>query len=135
MLSFAQNTYYLEGKLGKSVIFMEISEYDNNYLEGNYFYEKSLKDIRLNGKFNAQSYNLYFGNDYEETEFEEKFELTKVNSDFIGQWKNKAGKNIAVTLKKIDFSKYKSKVILLVNVASKCGFTKQYADLQKLCFP
>ena len=41
ILSFAQNTYYLEGKLGKSVIFMEISEYDNNYLEGNYFYEKS----------------------------------------------------------------------------------------------
>jgi len=33
---------------------------------------------------------------------------------------------------KIDFSKYKDKVILLVNVASKCGFTKQYTDLQKL---
>ena len=33
---------------------------------------------------------------------------------------------------KIDFSKYKSKVILLVNVASQCGFTKQYTDLQKL---
>ncbi|MCO6162140.1 hypothetical protein [Flavobacterium sp. NRK F7] len=106
ILNFSQNTYYLEGKLGKSVIFMEISEYDNNYLEGNYFYEKSLKDIRLNGKFKEQSYNLYFGNDYEETDFEEKFELTKVNSDFIGQWKNKAGKNITVTLKKIEFSKY-----------------------------
>jgi glutathione peroxidase len=33
---------------------------------------------------------------------------------------------------KIDFLKYKDKVILLVNVASKCGFTKQYTDLQKL---
>ena len=33
---------------------------------------------------------------------------------------------------KIVFSKYKDKVILLVNVASKCGFTKQYTDLQKL---
>ena len=38
----------------------------------------------------------------------------------------------SITGEKIDFSKYKSKVILLVNVASQCGFTKQYADLQKL---
>ena len=33
---------------------------------------------------------------------------------------------------KINLSKYKDKVILLVNVASNCGFTKQYADLQEL---
>jgi len=32
----------------------------------------------------------------------------------------------------IDFSKYKGKNVLIVNVASKCGFTPQYADLQKL---
>jgi len=32
----------------------------------------------------------------------------------------------------IDFSKYKGKKVLIVNVASKCGFTGQYADLQKL---
>ena len=32
----------------------------------------------------------------------------------------------------IDLSKYKSKVVLLVNVASYCGFTKQYGDLQNL---
>lgn len=32
----------------------------------------------------------------------------------------------------IDFSKYKGKTLLIVNVASKCGFTPQYADLQKL---
>ena len=38
----------------------------------------------------------------------------------------------SITGEKIDFSKYKDKVILLVNVASKCGFTKQYTDLQKL---
>ena len=32
----------------------------------------------------------------------------------------------------IDLSKYKNKVVLLVNVASYCGFTKQYGDLQNL---
>ena len=33
---------------------------------------------------------------------------------------------------KIDFSKYKGKKVLIVNTASKCGFTPQYAELQKL---
>ena len=32
----------------------------------------------------------------------------------------------------IKFSNFKGKSILLVNVASNCGFTKQYEDLQKL---
>ncbi len=32
----------------------------------------------------------------------------------------------------IEFSKYKGKTLLIVNVASKCGNTPQYADLQKL---
>ena len=32
----------------------------------------------------------------------------------------------------INLSEYKGKIILLVNVASKCGFTKQYTDLQIL---
>ena len=32
----------------------------------------------------------------------------------------------------IDLGQYKDKYILFVNVASKCGFTKQYKDLQKL---
>jgi glutathione peroxidase len=31
-----------------------------------------------------------------------------------------------------DLAQYKGKVVLIVNVASKCGFTKQYAGLQKL---
>ena len=34
--------------------------------------------------------------------------------------------------KKIDLSELKGKSILLVNVASNCGFTKQYSDLQEL---
>jgi len=32
----------------------------------------------------------------------------------------------------IDLAKYKGKKILIVNTASKCGFTPQYADLEKL---
>jgi glutathione peroxidase len=32
----------------------------------------------------------------------------------------------------IDFSNFKGKKIMIVNTASKCGYTPQYADLQKL---
>ena len=32
----------------------------------------------------------------------------------------------------IDFNKYKNKVVLIVNTASYCGFTKQYGELQEL---
>ena len=38
----------------------------------------------------------------------------------------------SLTGEKIDLKQFKGKKILFVNVASECGFTPQYADLQKL---
>lgn len=38
----------------------------------------------------------------------------------------------ALTGEKIDLSQFRGKKILFVNVASKCGFTPQYGDLQEL---
>lgn len=34
--------------------------------------------------------------------------------------------------KEIDLAKFKGKKVLIVNTASECGYTPQYADLQKL---
>lgn len=38
----------------------------------------------------------------------------------------------AIDGKEVDLSKYKGKVVMFVNVASKCGLTPQYEQLQKL---
>ena len=38
----------------------------------------------------------------------------------------------SITGKNIDLKKYQNKVILMVNTASYCGFTRQYEDLQLL---
>ena len=38
----------------------------------------------------------------------------------------------SITGEVLNFSDYQKKAILIVNVASYCGFTKQYADLQNL---
>jgi glutathione peroxidase len=38
----------------------------------------------------------------------------------------------AIDGRELDLNEFKGKAILLVNVASKCGFTKQYTDLQSL---
>jgi len=39
---------------------------------------------------------------------------------------------ISIDGEKINFDQYKNKKILIVNVASECGYTYQYEDLQKL---
>jgi glutathione peroxidase len=38
----------------------------------------------------------------------------------------------AINGQEIDFAKFKGKNLLIVNVASKCGFTPQYGELEKL---
>ena len=37
-----------------------------------------------------------------------------------------------INKKEVKLSDYKGKVLLIVNVASKCGFTKQYDGLQEI---
>ena len=52
-----------------------------------------------------------------------------------GNAENKSFFDFSINLidgKKIELSKFKGKPILLVNVASNCGFTKQYSNLQEL---
>ena len=54
----------------------------------------------------------------------------KVNADYDKIFFELNVKNIDNN--EINLENYKNKTILLVNVASKCGFTKQYSELQLL---
>lgn len=53
------------------------------------------------------------------------FDQTMESSFYDFKMKDINGKEVA-------FSEFKGKKLLLVNVASKCGYTKQYAQLQEL---
>ena len=58
-------------------------------------------------------------------------------SFLVGEARAEQASPLVGEVKKIDgsaveLSKYKGKVVLIVNVASRCGYTPQYAGLQKL---
>jgi glutathione peroxidase len=55
------------------------------------------------------------------------FTLMSNNNSTFHQFKIES-----ITGDQIDFSAYKGKKILIVNVASKCGYTPQYKELQEL---
>jgi glutathione peroxidase len=50
--------------------------------------------------------------------------------DYIAS--NPAAKVKSIDGQDVDFSQYKGKKVLIVNVASECGYTPQYEDLEKL---
>ena len=56
--------------------------------------------------------------------------LNKVSAEYKEVFFDYSMQNI--NNEKIELSQFKNKVILLVNVASNCGFTKQYSELQTL---
>ena len=60
---------------------------------------------------------MFFFKNYSSANYEKIFYDFKINS---------------INGEVIDFNDYRNKVVLLVNTASYCGFTKQYNDLQKL---
>ena len=54
----------------------------------------------------------------------------EINLENISDFYKLSAKDIDGNI--INFSKYKGKKLLIVNVASKCGYTNQYKDLQEL---
>lgn len=101
-------TYYLEGTLAKSKIYMEIEVFDSESVNATYFYQNSLKDIKLEGKVNKNTFTLFFKPD---DLILEKFYLNKsANNTFTGSWYNASGKQFSVQLQPVNFSNYRAKL-------------------------
>jgi len=57
------------------------------------------------------------------------------DNESLMKWDGKTFYSLSANLlrgEKVNFSEYESKLILVVNVASKCGFTGQYKGLQEI---
>jgi len=113
LLSFCQETYYLEGTLGKSKIFMRIQVYKSDKetnLNAIYFYQNSLKDIPLDGKLDNKNFTFYFKPG---DKISEKFYLKKSsNNNFDGFWYDAKAKQLSVHLAPVNFANYKSNLKL-----------------------
>lgn len=107
LFAFCQDgIYYLEGTLGKSIIYVKINVIDPSEPNAIYFYQSSLKDIHLEGTRKNNDFTFVF--QYRDTIYE-KFNLKKVaNNHFEGTWSNDKGKSYPVNLAPINFSNYKA---------------------------
>ncbi|SHM90978.1 glutathione peroxidase [Cyclobacterium lianum] len=74
----------------------------------------------------AQSNLQSVSREYPDAEIISKIDLMDVRKDFYEFTMNDIDGN------PVDFSSFKGKKLLIVNVASKCGYTPQYAALQEL---
>jgi glutathione peroxidase len=101
-----------------------------NYFNKEYQRYKTGQNLRALGQAQTVYSNAY--NDNYEVQSGQIHNETFEGSDF-----NMESKFYSFTMNDIDgkaipLSQYQGKVLLVVNVASKCGFTKQYEGLQQL---
>ncbi len=82
----------------------------------------NINSLTINYLYNEYQYKGYYLNPNKIIIFAKKLEMTSIHSLHID----------AIDGSKINFADFEGKKILIVNVASECGFTPQYQQLQEL---